>query len=264
MNSIDLLDKLNLPIRIGLVGEEALFNQKTIMDAYLSAASLQFNRNLFGLDSSCNWVTNEKAGNESMFSLNQISSDLPKMSPSFDLFKMLGAENPAFENTEDIIETKIVLDIMKIKDYPLTDLHDGNRNILQYQEASNSQNETESESYTKLEQEIHRRDLSPLKKGKKKVDRSDINHLVSEERRRLLKKLQSCDNNRLIFKRRVKNSKKDPKISADTYRGSRFWGVSKNKSKWQVSVFVLYVLIKHPIGNDYTKPLQGVQRWIRH
>lgn len=242
MNSIDLLDKLNLPIRIGLVGEEALFNQKTIMDAYLSAASLQLNRQLFGLDSSCNWVGNERSSNESIYSLNKISADLPKMSSSFDLFKMYHAENPAFEeNTDDIIETKIVLDIMKIKDYPLTDLHDSGRNILQYQDVSNSQNETESESYTKLEQEMHRRDASPQRKGKKKVDRSDINHLVSEERRRLLKKLQACDNHRLIFKRRVKNSKKDPKISADTYRGSRFWGVSKNKSKWQVSGAVHYM-----------------------
>lgn len=236
MNSIDLLDKLNLPIRIGLVGNEALFNQKTIMDAYLSAASIQLNKQLFGLDSSCTWLGNGRANNENIFSLNQISSDLPKMSSSFDLFKMLDAKSPAFEDNDDIIETKVVLDLMKIKDYPLTDVHDSGRNILQYQEVSNSQNETESESYTKLEQEMHIRDSSPQRKGKKKVDRSDINHLVSEERRRLLKKLQACENTRMIFKRRVKNSKKDPKISADTYRGSRFWGVSKNKSKWQVSV----------------------------
>ena len=41
MNSIDLIDKLKLPSLIGLEGEEALMSQKTIMDAYLSAASYE-------------------------------------------------------------------------------------------------------------------------------------------------------------------------------------------------------------------------------
>lgn len=44
MNTIDLLDKLNLPSKLGLSDEDALFNKKTIMDAYLSAASLQFSK----------------------------------------------------------------------------------------------------------------------------------------------------------------------------------------------------------------------------
>ena len=73
-------------------------------------------------------------------------------------------------------------------------------------------------------------------KNKKDGKKSDINQLIVDERRRLTKKLDSCEDDRIVFKRRVKNSQKDPKISADTYRGSRYWGVSKNKSKWQVII----------------------------
>lgn len=234
MNTIDLLDKLNLPTRIGLAGDEALFNRKTIMDAYLSAASLQFNRQLFGLESSLNSGANEK-GQDSTLSLNQISADLHKPSATFDLFKMIGDDGAPLGESTDQNETKIVVDLLRLSENPLADLYEPTPAILNCQEASNSLGETESESYTKLEAEYS----PPVKtsnKGKKKVDKSDISEIISEERRRLLKKLDSCTNDRTIFKRRVKNSKKDPKISADNYRGSKFWGVSKNKSKWQVSV----------------------------
>jgi hypothetical protein len=70
--------------------------------------------------------------------------------------------------------------------------------------------------------------------GRKKSQKANINEIISEERRRLIRKLESSTSERIVFQKRFKNSKKDPKISADNYRGSRFWGVSKNKSKWQV------------------------------
>lgn len=235
MNTIDLLDKLNLPSKIGLEGEDALFNKKTIMDAYLSAASLQFNRQLFGMDSLCTGVVNDRSS-DSLLTLNHLAGDMPKPSGSFDLFKMYTGDAANSSTEVNFNDTKVVLDLMKIRDYPLTDMYDNNKGIFHSQEASNSQSETELESYTKLETD-HVDAQKPKKtRGKKKNDKLDINEFVSDERRRLLKKLESCEEERTIFKRRVKNNKKDPKISADNYRGSRFWGVSKNKSKWQVMI----------------------------
>jgi hypothetical protein len=122
---------------------------------------------------------------------------------------------------------------MHLKETPLVTFYESKANILNCQEGS-SQGETESESYTKHEAEQVAIVKSSLK-GKKKIDKDNIGEFIAEERRRLMKKIDTCDFGRIVFKRRVKNSKKDPKISADNYRGSRFWGVSKNKSKWQVS-----------------------------
>lgn len=236
MNTIDLLDKLNLPTRIGLYGDEALFNKKTIMDAYLSAASLQFNRQLFGLDASQS-SGNTEGRSEGTLGLNQLSADLMKPYTSFDLFKMLDADAATPPMMCDFSDSRIVLDLMKTNECPIEAFYSPKTNILQCQEASHSLGETESESYTKLEQQEEKAEKSS-KKGKKKVEKSNINEIICEERRRLIKKLDACTPERAIFKRRVKNNKKDPKISADNYRGSRFWGVSKNKSKWQVSVLL--------------------------
>lgn len=90
MNTIDLLDKLNLPTKIGLEGEDALFNKKTIMDAYLSAATSHFNRPLFQSNFAFDMSSTERAY-DSLFTPNQVSADLPKQA-SFDLFKMMGPD----------------------------------------------------------------------------------------------------------------------------------------------------------------------------
>ncbi len=39
-----------------------------------------------------------------------------------------------------------------------------------------------------------------------------------------------------IFTKREKKLRKNANHAAKTYRGSRFWGVSKNKNKWQVMI----------------------------
>jgi len=254
MNTIDLLDKLNLPKKIGLDYDDALLNQKTIMDAYLSAASLQFHRQLFTNDNMFGWG-NYDGG---CLSLNQFCSDLAKQS-SVDLFRMLGSERVITENKfEDETETKIVLDLKKIAEQNMDLPTVSNMMQMKCQEVSQSQElaDTESESYTKLEIE-HNKKAERKGKGKN----SDISKFVNEQRRRLLKKLDSCEDNRIIFKMRLKNSKKDLTKSADNYRGSRYWGVSKNKSKWQVTNINRNSLI-NIIGNDYLESLQGVQRWI--
>lgn len=123
---------------------------------------------------------------------------------------------------------------MHLQETPLVTFYESKANIHNCPEGS-SQGETESESYTKHEAEQVAVAKSSLK-GKKKIDKDNIGEFIAEERRRLMKKIDACDLDRIVFKRRVKNSKKDPKISADNYRGSRFWGVSKNKSKWQVGL----------------------------
>jgi len=232
MNSIDLLDKLNLPAKLGLEGEDALFSKKTIMDAYLSAASLQFNRQFFSNESIYN-----NGINDGGFSLNQMCMDLPK-APSVDLFKMLGSDSVTTDNSEEGTDTKIVLDLMKMNDMNSYCNHMMPEVVQdKSQEVSQSQDQidTESESYTKLETE-HKKHSA--KKGKaKRGDKSDINSIIQEERRRLCKKLDSCSEDRVVFKRRVKNAKKN-QANAENYRGSKYWGVSKNKSKWQVSVYL--------------------------
>jgi hypothetical protein len=241
MNTIDLLDKLNLPTRIGLEGDEALFNQQVIMDAYLSAASVNTNRQLLGGDGSAN--ASDARSFDGMFNLNSASPEMPKGNMNIDLFKAYGQDTQEAVCDSDLNDTRIVVDLMKLKDYPLADLYEAKTNILQCQEGS-SQGETESESYTKLEAELNRATQKPSRKGKKKVDKSNISEFVAEERRRLMKKLDSCEMDRTVYKRRVKNNKKDPKVSADNYRGSKYWGVSKNKSKWQVCLVSEYSLIK--------------------
>ena len=62
-----------------------------------------------------------------------------------------------------------------------------------------------------------------------KSEKANIGEFIENQRRRLLKKLEACKDTKIIFKKRIKYSKKDPKISEENFRGSSFWGVSKNK-----------------------------------
>ena len=64
----------------------------------------------------------------------------------------------------------------------------------------------------------------------------DANAFMREERRKLLLKLDKSTEDKLIFKQRTKKLRKNAKHDDEKYRGSRYWGVSKNKSKWQVMI----------------------------
>lgn len=233
MNTIDLLDKLDLPVKIGLEGSNALFNRMTIMDAYLSAASLHCTKQKMHSESSFSWNYSRETS-DFLFSQPQ-PLDAGRTAP-FDLFKMVGKDSVAVgQDTEDG-SSRVALDLLKLKDLGQFNLDEQRQLKGKCQDDSKGpdQNETESESYTKLELETKMEQTSKSKKTGKKISKSDINQLIMDERRRLLKKLDSCETDRIVFKRRIKNSQKDPAMSADTYRGSRYWGVSKNKSKWQV------------------------------
>lgn len=116
------------------------------MDLYLTMALIQQNRQLLGLDSTYTWVSKEMKNNESMLSYNRVTSYLPRMPPFIDLFKMLRAKSPAFEDSDDIIEAKVVLSLMIVINFSLNDLHDSCRNILQYRETSDSNHKAGSES----------------------------------------------------------------------------------------------------------------------
>ena len=225
MNTIDLLDKLNLPSKLGLAGDEALFNKKTIMDAYLSAASLQFNTQFMAGDNQYCYDNQFYAG----------QMDMPKAS-SVDLFKMLGSDSASTVNNDESTDTKIVLDLMKMGDLsPQADPMMADLVSDIHKKHSDSQDliDTESESYTKLENE-HKKTTQKKAKGRK-GDKADIKFTINEERRRLIEKLENCDDDRIVFKRRVKTAKKT-QANAENYRGSKYWGVSKNKSKWQVMI----------------------------
>lgn len=237
MNTIDLLDKLNLPTKIGLDEHDVLLNKKTIMDAYLSAASMQFNRQLYSNDCLFNTGNFELES----FSFANMCTDLVK-SPSFDLFKMIGSSGDSFNNDESS-DTKIVLDLSQADYAPQS--YQVMPGLVQdkCQETSQIHDlaDTESESFTKLENE-HQQKRKIRRTKSKRSDKGDINDLINDERRRLLAKLDSCESDRIVFKRRVKNNKKDLSANADTYRGSKFWGVSKNKSKWQVNNKLIFSL----------------------
>lgn len=218
MNTINLLDKLELPVKIGLDGEDLLFHKKTIMDAYLSAASLEFNRQLFGLDNT--------AASMSFLDLKE-AGGVPALPQEFDLFTLFTPEIDSSATVPKIDNLKTPYDLANVGQMkPLTQLcQDGS-----------SQGDTEIDSSTKIEKAEK---VAPKpKRGKRKVEKVNIEEFVADERRRLLKKLES-GMNRIIFKRRIKNTKRDPKVSVHNYRGSKYWGVSKNKSKWQVGIGLL-------------------------
>lgn len=64
----------------------------------------------------------------------------------------------------------------------------------------------------------------------------DATSFMKEERRKLMLRIEKSDDDRTIFKKRTKKLRKNAKHDDVNYRGSRYWGVSKNKSKWQVMI----------------------------
>ena len=72
-------------------------------------------------------------------------------------------------------------------------------------------------------------DSSPPKKF-------DAAEFIKEERRKLLVRLEKSEDDRIVFHKRSKKLRKNAKHDDVNYRGSRFWGVSKNKAKWQVMI----------------------------
>lgn len=236
MNTIDLLDKLNLPVKIGLEGDEALFNRMTIMDAYLSAAALQQNKYNSSINS-YGWNSYDRT-QDNLFVQPQSQLDFGGIS-QFDLFKQIGTDGRPVDQ-EDSNDTKIALDLSKFKDLWQIEADDRKQKVSKGQDDSkgHDQIDTESDSFNRYEYDFKQYEKPEARKNDRKTEKAEVGSLISDERRRLIKKLDSCEDDRIVFKRREKNGKKDPKVSADTYRGSRYWGVSKNKSKWQVSFFL--------------------------
>ena len=74
------------------------------------------------------------------------------------------------------------------------------------------------------------------KDGSSKSQDFDAKAFMREERRKLMIRLEKSEMDRTIFKKRSKKLRKNAKHNDANYRGSRFWGVSKNKSKWQVMI----------------------------
>jgi len=88
-------------------------------------------------------------------------------------------------------------------------------------------------SDTTHEKSTTTKDTKEDKSPKKEFDASEF---MREERRKLLLRLEKSEADRVIFKKRTKKLRKNAKHDDVNYRGSRFWGVSKNKSKWQVMI----------------------------
>ena len=114
MNTIDLLNKLNLPSIIGLENDNSIFNKTIIMDAYLSASSLRFNKQLFGVDSTQTSMMN-------YLSINGIGAVMPRLSSNFDLFQRYTPEIDASISQAGFADTRILVDFGKsieVKDTP--------------------------------------------------------------------------------------------------------------------------------------------------
>lgn len=190
MNTIDLLDKLDLSVKIGLEGSDALLNRMTIMDAYLSAASLQCKRPKF-CESPYSW-NYSGCTTDFLFSQTQQTNDAGRPAP-IDLFKMIGKDGVPVGQEGDDNFSRVTLDLMKLKDLAQFDIEEQRLAKGKYQDDSKGpdQIETESESYTKLELETKLENTAMNRKTGKKTNKSDINQLIMDERRRLLKKLYS-------------------------------------------------------------------------
>jgi hypothetical protein len=227
MNTIDLLDKLNFASIIGLQGDQALQSQKIIMDAYLSAVSAQPCKKTFGQDTAITIGVNAEV------SLNQLSADIVKPNMSFNLFNVFKDDLLPAETIQHTQSNQVMLAANNSRS-SLDQLYQNNKISTEAERSNSDHVDTESDSYTKHEMEQAKKTAPKI--GRKKSQKANINEIISEERRRLIRKLESSTSERIVFQKRFKNSKKDPKISADNYRGSRFWGVSKNKSKWQVMI----------------------------
>lgn len=78
--------------------------------------------------------------------------------------------------------------------------------------------------------------LSKVEVSKKFTQEFDAGDYMKVEREKLVKKLEASNEEDVIFKKRVKKLRKNAKHDDESYRGSRYWGVSKNKSKWQVMI----------------------------
>lgn len=75
-------------------------------------------------------------------------------------------------------------------------------------------------------------------KNMKEKREFDAANFMKEERKKLLQLVNSnkTTDNHIIFQKRLKKLRKNAQHGAESYRGSRYWGVSKNKSKWQVMI----------------------------
>jgi hypothetical protein len=127
-----------------------------------------------------------------MYVQSQTAADMKRDAP-FDLFKMIGADGVPIGQEYDDNDTKVILDLMKLKDLGQFDPDEIRQGTTKCQDDSkgHDQIETESESYTKLEIEMKKEKSKKSKKEGKKTNKSDINQLITDERRRLLKKLDT-------------------------------------------------------------------------
>ena len=77
--------------------------------------------------------------------------------------------------------------------------------------------------------------VKPIQRKRTKKEFNETEY-IKEERRRLLLRLENSENDKVVFYQRIKKLRKNAKHGDKSYRGSRYWGVSKNKSKWQVMI----------------------------
>ena len=164
MNTFDLLDKLNLPVKIGLEGDEAMLNRMTIMDAYLSAAALQSNRG--SSVNSYSWSYNDRTPD---FLFSQPQQDFGGIS-QFDLFKLIGADGKPVDQ-EDSNDTRISLDLSKFKDLWQIESDDRKQRIGKSQDDSkgHDQVDTESDSYNRFEIDLKQEAKLDNKRTEKKT-----------------------------------------------------------------------------------------------
>ena len=226
MNSIILLEKLYSPTNLGLENEITLLNQQTIMDAYLSAASVETNRQILGIDSMPGYVN--KCANDLFQDLDKLV--LPENFEKFDLFKKFTPEIDAQISIKKPCESNFQIHFNKEISVSM-EKNTQQKTVTSVAPETTIHEETELDSYTKIEP----KQIQIKETGKERIDKNNIGKFMKNERRRLLCKIKNCRDERIVFRKRTKHSKKNPNVSLENYRGSKYWGVSKNKSKWQVS-----------------------------
>ncbi|CAI2374765.1 unnamed protein product [Moneuplotes crassus] len=217
MNCQSLLEKLSHPLSLGLETERASSLQEIVLGAYLSASKMEITDKI------------------------QVSS-LGLFCPPFtcEVRKESNTQDPKTSDAKGAcIEDKAQTQQLSQMEF------DSERLVLDLNCSSDPSAPKDSLKESEIIDLTSTRTVdlvpkSPLKprrtKKKFRVDRNNIEEFTANERRRLMKKLQSCSQEKLIFQKRIKKVKKDPKISEEDYRGSKYWGVSKNKARWQVMI----------------------------
>jgi len=223
MSSLTLSAKLQLPFKLGMQQNQCAYLEQILMDSFISGATMDKSMEYAGVSSYP----------QTGASLNEVSRSLN----SWDLITKLNKKEEKDSASSQIYMDSMNYGFQPITDQLSTDFVSYEQNVQNLQPIQIKLDTLKDEIST--EQSLdnstttkHSKEIKTPKKGKD----SDAVSFMQEERRKLIQKINKSSDDQAIFQKRVKKLRKNAQHGAESYRGSRYWGVSKNKSKWQVMI----------------------------